>query len=108
MIKYFAIVFLFCLPIILIKKKFVKIENTLIWLFLLFILSLLSLNIEFVKKVSNFVGIVSPVNFLIFSTFLIFLLLFLNLLKKVSDLNNKLEDIVINSKLEKIKKKDQK
>ena len=71
-------------------------------------LSLLSLNIEFVKKISNFIGIVSPVNFLIFSTFLIFLLLFLNLLKKISDLSNKLEDIVISSKLEEIKRKDQK
>lgn len=108
MIKYFAVVFLFFLPIFLIKKKFIKIENTLIWLFLLFFLSMLSLNIEFVKEISNSVGIVSPVNFLIFSTFLIFLFLFLNLLKKISDLNNKLEDIVIHSQIDEIKKNKKK
>ena len=108
MIKYFAVVFLFFLPILLIKKKFIKIENTLIWLFLLFFLSMLSLNIGFAKEISNFVGIVSPVNFLIFSTFLIFLFLFLNLLKKISDLNNKLEDIVIHSQIDEIKKNKKK
>ena len=100
MIKYFTIIFLFALPIYLIKKKFVKIENTLIWLIILFFLSILSLNIEFLKKISYFFGIISPVNFLIFSSFLVFLFLFLNLLKKVSDLENKIEDIVIRSNLE--------
>ena len=34
--------------------------------------------------------------------------MFLNLLKKVSELNNKLEDIVINSKLNKKNKKNKK
>ena len=95
MIKYIATIFLFVLPLYLIKKKFLRIENTLIWLILLFILSIASLNIEFIKILSQYVGIVSPVNFLIFATFLIFLFLFLNLLKKVSELNNKIEDIVI-------------
>ena len=108
MIKYIASIFLFILPIYLIKKKFIKIENILIWLLLLFLLSLLSLNIEFIKKISIYVGIISPVNFLIFSTFLIFLFMFLNLLKKVSELNNKLEDIVINSKLKKNNKNNKK
>ncbi len=100
MIKYITIIFLFILPIYLIKKKFVRIENTLIWLFLLFILSIFSLNIEFLQKISIFFGIISPINFLIFSSFLIFLFLFLNLLKKITDLENKIEDIIIKTHLQ--------
>ena len=85
MIKYFAIIFLFLLPLYLVKKKFIKIGNILIWLMLLFILSIFSLNIEFIEKLANSVGIISPVNFLIFSTFLIFLFIILNLLQKNKD-----------------------
>tara|TARA_Y100001970_G_scaffold285459_1_gene405327 strand:+ start:639 stop:968 length:330 start_codon:yes stop_codon:yes gene_type:complete len=107
MIKYIATIFLFVLPIYLIKKKFLRIENTLIWLFLLFILSIASLNIEFIQTVSQYVGIISPVNFLIFATFLIFLFLFLNLLKKVSELNNKIEDIVIKTQVDSLSKKNE-
>ena len=107
MIKYIATIFLFVLPIYLIKKKFLRIENTLIWLILLFILSIASLNIEFIKTLSQYVGIVSPVNFLIFAIFLIFLFLFLNLLKKVSELNNKIEDIVIKTQVDNLTKKDE-
>ena len=107
MIKYIATIFLFILPVYLIKKKFLRIENTLIWLILLFILSIASLNIEFIKILSQYVGIVSPVNFLIFATFLIFLFLFLNLLKKVSELNNKIEDIVIKTQVDNLTKKDE-
>ena len=107
MIKYIATIFLFVLPLYLIKKKFLRIENTLIWLILLFILSIASLNIEFIKTLSQYVGIVSPVNFLIFATFLIFLFLFLNLLKKVSELNNKIEDIVIKTQVDNLTKKDE-
>ena len=107
MIKYIATIFLFVLPLYLIKKKFLRIENTLIWLILLFILSIASLNIEFIKILSQYVGIVSPVNFLIFATFLIFLFLFLNLLKKVSELNNKIEDIVIKTQVDNLTKKDE-
>tara|TARA_B110000971_G_scaffold213657_1_gene244744 strand:- start:2280 stop:2621 length:342 start_codon:yes stop_codon:yes gene_type:complete len=99
MIKYVAIIFLFLLPLYLVKKKFIKIDNILIWLTLLFILSIFSLNIEFIEKLANSIGIISPVNFLIFSTFLIFLFIILNLLQKVNELNNKLEDIVIKKKL---------
>ena len=105
MIKYIATIFLFVLPLYLIKKKFLRIENTLIWFFLLFILSIASLNIEFIQTVSQYVGIISPVNFLIFATFLIFLFLFLNLLKKVSELNNKIEDIVIKTQVDSLSKK---
>tara|TARA_Y100000768_G_C23880139_1_gene634814 strand:+ start:348 stop:680 length:333 start_codon:yes stop_codon:yes gene_type:complete len=108
MIKYIATVFLFILPIYLIKKKFLRLENTLIWLFILFLLSIASLNIELVTSISNYVGIISPINFLIFATFLIFLFLILNLLKKVSDLNNKIEDIVIETQIKNISKDDEK
>tara|TARA_Y100000591_G_C21690696_1_gene622963 strand:- start:306 stop:641 length:336 start_codon:yes stop_codon:yes gene_type:complete len=101
MIKYIATIFLFILPIYLIKQKFLRLENTIIWLFLLFLLSIASLNIDFIKSVANYIGIISPVNFLIFATFLIFLFLILNLLKKISDLNNKLEDIVIKTQVNK-------
>ena len=107
MIKYVATIFLFLLPIYLIKKKFVKMENTLIWFIILFFLSIVSLNIEFIKKISNYVGIVSPVNFLIFATFLIFLFLILSLLKNISDLNNKIEDIVIKTQVDNLTKKDE-
>ena len=108
MIKYIATIFLFILPIYLIKKNFLRLENTLIWLFTLFLLSIASLNIEFVKLVSNFIGIVSPVNFLIFATFLIFLFLILNLLKKISDLNNKIEDIVVKTQVENLSNENKK
>lgn len=106
MIKYIAIIFLFFLPLYLIKKKFLRIENILIWFFLLFILSILSLNIELIEIAANYVGIVSPVNFLIFATFLIFLFLYLNLLQKISELNDKIEDIVIKTQIEKLYKKN--
>ena len=107
MIKYIATIFLFLLPIYLIKKKFLRIENTLIWLFLLFVLSIASLNIEIIKTISQYIGIKSPVNFLIFSTFLIFLFLFLNLLKKISELNNKIEDIIIKTQVDNLNKNNQ-
>lgn len=106
MIKYIATIFLFILPLYLIKKKFLRIENTLIWLIILFILSIGSLNIKFVEYFSNYVGIISPVNFLIFATFLIFLFLILNLLKKINDLSNKIEDIVIKTKIDEVTKKN--
>lgn len=106
MIKYIATIFLFILPLYLIKKKFLRIENTLIWLVILFILSIASLNIKFVEYLSNYVGIISPVNFLIFATFLIFLFLILNLLKKINDLSNKIEDIVIKTKIDEVTKKN--
>jgi hypothetical protein len=105
MIKYVAIIFLFSLPLYLVKKKFIKIDNTLIWLTLLFLLSILSLNIKIIEKLANTVGIISPLNFLIFSTFLIFLFIILNLLKKVNELNNKLEDILIKKNITKFIKK---
>lgn len=108
MIKYLATIFLFILPFYLIKKRFLKIENILIWLIVLFILSIASLNIEFLLKISNYVGIVSPINFLIFATFLVFLFLILNLLKKISDLSNKIEDVVIKTQVENASKKNKK
>ena len=108
MIKYLATIFLFILPIYLIKKNFLRLENTLIWLIILFLLSIASLNIEFIRSVSNYIGIVSPVNFLIFATFLIFLFLILNLLKKLSDLNNKIEDIVVKTQIDNLSKKNDK
>lgn len=77
-------------------------ENSLIWLIILFILSIASLNIELIQLASNHIGIKSPVNFLIFATFLIFLFLFLNLLQKISELNDKIEDIVIKTQVKKI------
>ena len=106
MIKYIATIFLFILPIYLVKQKFIRLENTLIWLISLFILSIASLNIDFIKKISNYIGIISPVNFLIFATFLIFLFLILSLLKKISDLNNKIEDIVIKTQIDNLSKKN--
>lgn len=105
MIKYIATIFLFILPIYLIKKDYIRVENIIIWLLSLFILSIFSLNIEFLQKISNFIGIVSPVNFLIFATFLIFLFLILNLLKKINDLNNKLEDLVVEQNVKKLSDK---
>ena len=105
MIKYIAVIFLFLLPIYLVKRKFIKMDNTLIWLMSLFFLSILSLNIKFIEKLSISIGIISPVNFLIFSTFLIFLFIMLNLLKKINDLNNKLEDIIIIKKIKNKKNK---
>ena len=68
MIKYVAIIFLFFLPVYLVKKRFIKVDNILIWLTSLFILSIFSLNIELIEKIANSVGIISPVNLLIFST----------------------------------------
>ena len=108
MIKYLATIFLFILPIYLIKKNFLRLENTLIWLIILFLLSIASLNIEFITSVSNYIVIVIPVNFLIFATFLIFLFLILNLLKKLSDLNNKIEDIVVKTQIDNLSKKNDK
>lgn len=106
MIKYIATIFLFILPLYLIKRKFVRLENTLIWLILLLFLSIASLNIDLIRSISNYVGIISPVNFLIFATFLIFLFLILSLLKKISDLNNKIEDIVIKTQVDNLSKKN--
>lgn len=106
MIKYIATIFLFILPLYLVKRKFVRLENTLIWLILLFFLSIASLNIDLIRSISNYVGIISPVNFLIFATFLIFLFLILSLLKKISDLNNKIEDIVIKTQVDNLSKKN--
>ena len=72
-------------------------------------LSIASLNIEFITSVSNYIGIVSPVNFLIFATFLIlFLIVQLFLLKKLSDLNNKIEDIVVKTQIDNLSKKNDK
>ena len=106
MIKYIATIFLFILPLYLVKRKFVRLENTLIWLILLFLLSIASLNIDLIRSISNYIGIISPVNFLIFATFLIFLFLILSLLKKISDLNNKIEDIVIKTQVDNLSKKN--
>ena len=106
MIKYIATIFLFILPLYLVKRKFVRLENTLIWLILLFLLSIASLNIDLIRSISNYIGIISPVNFLIFATFLIFLFLILSLLKKISDLNNKIEDIVIKTQIDNLSKKN--
>ena len=106
MIKYIATIFLFILPLYLVKRKFVRLENTLIWLILLFFLSIASLNIDLIRSISNYIGIISPVNFLIFATFLIFLFLILSLLKKISDLNNKIEDIVIKTQIDNLSKKN--
>ena len=106
MIKYLATIFLFILPLYLVKRKFVRLENTLIWLILLFFLSIASLNIDLIRSISNYIGIISPVNFLIFATFLIFLFLILSLLKKISDLNNKIEDIVIKTQIDNLSKKN--
>ena len=105
MIKYIAVIFLFLLPIYLVKKKFIRVDNILVWLTSLFFLSILSLNINLIEKLANYVGIISPVNFLIFATFLIFLFIILNLLKKISELNDKLDDIVIANKINQKKKK---
>ncbi len=104
MIKYIAAIFLFALPLYLVKKKFIKIDNILIWLTSLFFLSILSLNISVIEKLANYVGIISPVNFLIFATFLIFLFIILSMLKKINELSNKLDDLVIEKKIS-IKKK---
>ena len=106
MIKYIATIFLFILPLYLVKRKFVRLENTLIWLILLFFLSIASLNIDLIRSISNYIGIISPVNFLIFATFLIFLFLILSLSKKISDLNNKIEDIVIKTQVDNLSKKN--
>ena len=103
MIKYIATIFLFILPLYLIKK-FLELKITYL-VIILFILSIASLNIKFVEYLSNYVGIISPVNFLIFATFLIFLFLILNLLKKINDLSNKIEDIVIKTKIDEVTKK---
>ena len=61
MIKYIATIFLFILPIYLIKQKFLRLENTLIWLFILFLLSIAD-ELDFINLVANYIGIVSPVN----------------------------------------------
>lgn len=108
MIKYITIIFLFFLPIYLIKKRFLRLENSLIWLIILFFLSIASLNIELIQIASNYVGIVSPVNFLIFATFLVFLFLYLSLLQKISELNDKIEDIVTETQIKKISQKKKK
>lgn len=105
MIKYIAAIFLFILPLYLVKNKFIKIDNILIWLTSLFFLSILSLNISIIEKLANYIGIISPVNFLIFATFLIFLFIILSMLKKLNELNNKLDDIVIEKKIGFKKKK---
>ena len=105
MIKFVAVIFLFLLPIYLVKKKFIRIDNVLVRLTCLFFLSILSLNINLIEKLANYVGIISPVNFLIFATFLIFLFIILSLLKKISELNDKLDDVVIKKKINSKKKK---
>lgn len=107
MIKYIAALFLFLLPLYLLKKKFIKVNNIFIWLTSLFILSIISLNISFIEKLAHYVGIISPVNFLIFATFLIFLFIILSILKTINELSNKLEDLVI-EKNTNLKKKNKK